>query len=153
MRAVPIISLIARVALMVAMVLGLLFWADQISWVSFLVGRGILIIRNIHILLGLTGALSFLVLGTVAVVTRGIRLWGVGSILYSLILPAFGLMQTSILVGHLHWLTRTAHLLVGVGAMYLALEVEKRYDRLGLSGDGAARPETKGMPKVPGYRL
>ncbi len=118
MKAVRIISWIARIALMATMVLGLLFWITQISFIG------------IHMLLGLTGALSLLVLGTVAVWTRGIRLLGAGSMIYALIVPTFGLTQSMILVGNLHWLIQTAHLLVGIGAMALAQVIEKRYGRL-----------------------
>ena len=122
MKAVRIISWIARIALMATMVLGLLFWITQISFIG------------IHMLLGLTGALSLLVLGTVAVWTRGIRLLGAGSMIYALIVPTFGLTQSMILVGNLHWLIQTAHLLVGIGAMALAQVIEKRYRRLRLAG-------------------
>ena len=89
MRAVRIISWIARVALMATLVLGLLFWITQID------------ISSIHMLLGLTGILSLLVLGTVAVFTRRIRLLGAGSMVYALMVPVFGLTQSMILVGNL----------------------------------------------------
>jgi hypothetical protein len=103
---------------MAILVLGLLFWITQISFIS------------IHMLLGLTGALSLLVLGTVAVFTRGLRPLGAGSMVYAFIVPAFGLTQSLILVGNLHWLIQTAHLLVGIGAMALAQVIDKRYQRL-----------------------
>jgi hypothetical protein len=121
MRAVHIISWIARVALMVTLVLGLLFWLAQMSLIS------------LHILFGLIGVLSLLVLGMVAVFTRGIRLLGVGSIMYALIMLAFGLTQDLILEGNLYWLTQVAHLLVGIGAMALALVIDKRYRHLKLA--------------------
>ena len=127
MKAVRIISWIA---LMATMVLGLLFWITQISFIS------------IHMLLGLTGVLSLLVLGTVAVWTRGIRLLGAGSMIYAFIVPTFGLTQAMILVGSLHWLIQTAHLLVGIGAMALAQVIEKRYRRLRKAASGEASPRT-----------
>src|SRR5438105_1639432 len=134
MKAVHIISLIARVALMATLVLGLLFWIAQIGFMSILPSSIVQIMRSIHMLLGLTGVLFFLILGAVAVFTRGIRLLGVGSVIYAFIVPAFGLTQALILVGNLHWLIQTAHLLVGIGAMYLARGIERRYQRLKLSG-------------------
>ncbi len=88
MGAVRIISWIARVALMATLVLGLLFWIAQMSLISF------------HMLFGLIGVLSLLVLGMVAVFTRGIRLLGVGSMMYALMVPALGLTQSLILVGN-----------------------------------------------------
>jgi hypothetical protein len=46
------------------------------------------------------------------------------------IVPAFGLTQSLILVGNLHWPIQTAHLLVGIGTMALVQVIEKRYRRL-----------------------
>ncbi len=126
MRAVRIISWIARVALMATLVLGLLFWITQIDIIS------------IHMLLGLTGILSLLVLGTVAVFTRRIRLLGAGSMVYALMVPVFGLTQSMILVGNLHWLIQTAHLLVGLGAMALVQVISTRYRRLKRAASNAA---------------
>lgn len=115
MRAVHIVSLIARLALMAALLLGLLYWIFNISFI------------NIHMWLGITGATGLLALGVVAIFTRGMRLLGVGSVVYAVILPIFGMTQTRILPGDLHWLIRTAHLAVGIGAMMVALRVERRY--------------------------
>jgi hypothetical protein len=122
MRAVHIISWIARVALMVTLVLGLLFWITDMSLIS------------LHMLFGLIGVLSLLVLGMVAVFTRGLRLLGVGSMVYALIVLASGPTQDMFLVGNLHWLIQTAHLLIGIGAMAVALVIDKRYRRLRLAG-------------------
>ena len=128
MRAVRIISWIARVALIATLALGLLFWITQMSLIS------------LHMLFGLIGVLSLLVLGTVAVFTRGIRLLGALSMVYAFIVPAFGLTQSLILVGNLHWLIQTAHLLVGIGAMALVQVIEKRYQRLRRAASRAAGP-------------
>jgi hypothetical protein len=130
MRAVRIISWIARVALMATLVLGLLFWIAQISLISF------------HMLFGLIGVLSLLVLGIVAVFTRGIRLLGAGSVVYAFIVPTFGLTQSLILVGNLHWLIQTAHLLVGIGAMALVQIISTRYRRLKRAASNAAEVQT-----------
>ncbi len=128
MRAVHIVSLIARLALMAALLLGLLYWIFNISFI------------DIHMWLGITGATGFLVLGVVALFTRGMRLLGVGSIVYAIILPIFGMTQARILPGELHWLIRTAHMLVGIGAMMLALHVEKRYKRRATIHSSADEP-------------
>ncbi|HEX8033672.1 MAG TPA: hypothetical protein VF510_07480 [Ktedonobacterales bacterium] len=117
MRAVHIISLIARLALMAALLLGLLHWIFHISFI------------NIHMGLGITGAVGLLTLGVVAVFTRGMRWLGVGSIVYAVILPVFGMTQSRILPGNLHWLIQMAHLAVGIGAMMVALRVERIYRR------------------------
>jgi hypothetical protein len=142
MRAVHIISLIARVALMVTMALGLLFWIAQISFLSMLLNILVQIgFTSIHELFGLTGVLALLVLGTVAVSTSGIRLLGVGSMVYAVMVPVFGLTQSMILVGNLHWLIQAAHLLVGLGALALAGIIGTRYLRLKSAAAKAAVPE------------
>ncbi|MBE3561607.1 MAG: hypothetical protein IMW89_20650, partial [Ktedonobacteraceae bacterium] len=119
MKTVPIISLVARLALMAALVLGLLFWIIQIPPISMALNGAILIsLRSIHLALGLLGATGFLVLAIVALFTNRTRWLGVGGIIYACILSVFGLTQSLILVGSLHWIIQIAHLLVGIGAMY-----------------------------------
>jgi hypothetical protein len=123
--------LIARVALMVTLGLGLVYWIAQLfvwSWLLvFLVQIGF---PNIHELFGIIGVLGLLILGVMAVWTRGNRLLGAGGIIYALLVPAFGMTQMLILVGNLHWLIRAAHLLVGIGAMMLVIRIEKQRFRL-----------------------
>ena len=122
---VRIIRGIAGVAGLGALTLGLLDWIANVSFIS------------IHILFGLTVALSLLILGIVGVFTKGMRLLGAVGIVYALILPVFGLTQTTLLVDSLHWLIRAAHLLVGLGALALAGIIGTRYLRL----KSAAVPE------------
>jgi len=131
MKAVRLISLIARVALIVTLGLGLLYWIAQLfAWIGLLVFLAQIGFPGIHEGLGTIGVIGLLILGSVAVFTKGSKWLGAGSMLYALLVPAFGLTQTLILVGNLHWLIRAAHLLVGVGAMMLVLRIEKRYQRL-----------------------
>jgi hypothetical protein len=100
------------------LILGLLFWIANIDFIS------------LHMLLGLTVALSLLVLGLVALGTRGMRLLGVVGIIYALILPVFGLTQEQILDTDAHWVIQVAHLLVGIGALALIGITSTRYRRL-----------------------
>jgi hypothetical protein len=137
MKAVRLISLIARVALMVTLGLGLLYWIAQLfAWGWLLVLLAQIGFPNIHELFGTIGVLGLLILGGMAVWTRGSRLLGAGGIIYALLVPVFGMTQTLILVGNLHWLIRAAHLLVGVGAMMLVLMIEKQHHRLKLKEHG-----------------
>ncbi len=122
---VRIIRGIAGVAGLGALTLGLLDWIANVSFIS------------IHIVFGLTVALSLLILGIVGVFTKGMRLLGAVGIVYALILPVFGLTQTTLLVDSLHWLIQAAHLLVGLGALALAGIIGTRYLRL----KSAAVPE------------
>jgi hypothetical protein len=142
MKAVHILSLIARLALMVTLVLGLLLWIAQISYLRILLNILMQIsFTNIHVLIGTIGTIFLLALGAVTVWTRGIRMLAAGSMLYALLLPALGMTQSLILVGNLHWLIQAVHLLIGIGAMYLALGLEKRYQRLSLEENSRAKPE------------
>jgi hypothetical protein len=129
MIVVRIIRGIAGVAGLGALTLGLLFWIAQIDFIG------------LHMLFGLTVALSLLILGIVAVFTRGLRLLGAIGIVYTLIVPAFGLTQATLLVGNLHWLIQAAHLLVGLGALALAGIIGTRYLRLKSATAKAAVPK------------
>jgi len=133
MKTIRLISLVARVALMVTLGLGLLFWIAQLfMWIGLLVFLAQIGFPGIHEGFGTLGILGLLILGTVAVFTKGSRLLGAGSMIYAFLVLAFGLTQTLILVGALHWLIQAAHLLVGIGAMVLVQRIEKRYQHLKL---------------------
>src|SRR5712691_8868026 len=123
MKAVRLISVIPRVALMATIVVGLVFWIAQIPVLNRLLALLVQIhVTSIHEGLGLIGILALFVLGSMAVWTRGIRLLGAGSVIYALLVPAFGLTQ--------------ALILVGIGAMLLARRIEKRDLRLKLKEHG-----------------
>jgi deazaflavin-dependent oxidoreductase (nitroreductase family) len=52
---------------------------------------------------------------------------------------------TLILEGDLHWLVRAMHLLVGIGAMMLALRIGKRSQQLKLKDQGATSAQPQGL--------
>jgi len=112
-----------------ALTLGLLFWIANIDFIS------------LHMLFGLTVALSLLTLGVVGVSTSGMRLLGAIGIVYALLVPVFGMTQATLLVGSLHWLIQAAHLLVGLGALALAGILSTRYLRLKQVTAKGAAPE------------
>lgn len=112
------IQIIVGIAGLGALTLGLLFWIANIELISF------------HMLFGLIVALSLLVISFVAIFTRGIRIWGIAGIIYALFLPAFGLTQSNILTGNLHWIIQALHMLVGLGAVFLAGTISARYVRI-----------------------
>ena len=123
---VRIIRGIGGLAGLGALTLGLLIWIAQLNLIS------------VHMLFGLTVALSLLILSIVAVFTRGMRLLGAIGIIYALIVPAFGLTQATLLIGSMHWLIQTAHLLVGLGALALIGVIGTRYLRLKRASANAA---------------
>jgi hypothetical protein len=118
MMTTRIIQIIIGIAGLVALTLGLLIWIANIDLIS------------IHMLFGLIVALTLLIMSIIAVSTRGMRIWGIVGIVYALIVPVFGLTQFDILIGDLHWLIQTAHMLVGIGAMVLAGIISTRYVKL-----------------------
>lgn len=118
MIAVRVIVWIARLAGLGALLLGLLFWIAQVDLITF------------HMLFGLTLGLSLLVLSLIMVFSKGMRLLGAAGIVYAFILPIFGLTQSRLLIGNLHWLIQAAHLLVGLGALALVQVIYTRYERL-----------------------
>lgn len=146
MRTIRLISLSARVALMVTLVLGLVYWIAQLfAWSGLLVFLAQIGFPGIHEEFGTIGVLGLLILGSVAVFTKGSRLLGAGSMLYAFLVPAFGLTQSMILLGNLHWVIRAAHLLVGIGAMVLARRIEKRYEPLKLKEQGVTSVQPQGL--------
>jgi hypothetical protein len=127
--AVRIIRVIAGIAGLGALTLGLLFWIVNMNFIG------------LHMLFGLIVALSLLILGIVGVFTGGMRLLGVIGIVYALFVPVFGVTQATLLVGSLHWLIQTAHLLVGLGALALIGVLSIRYLRLKQMTARGAAPE------------
>ncbi len=115
MMTTRIIQVILGIAGLGALLLGLLFWIANIDLIS------------IHMLFGLIVTLTLLVMSIIAVSTRGMRIWGIVGIVYALIVPVFGLTQSGILTGNLHWLIQTAHMLVGIGAIVLTGIMSTRY--------------------------
>jgi hypothetical protein len=132
MIGVRLIRGIAAAAGLGALTLGLLFWIAQLNFISF------------HMLFGLIVALSLLILGIVGVSTSGMRLPGAIGIIYALIVPAFGLTQATLLLGSLHWLIQTAHLLVGLGALTFIGVLSTRYLRLKRGATKAPVPQVEG---------
>ncbi|GHO64449.1 hypothetical protein KSC_033410 [Ktedonobacter sp. SOSP1-52] len=115
MRTTRIIQIIIGIAGLGALLLGLLSWIAQMN------------VTGIHMLFGLVLALTLLVMSILALMTRGMRVWGIVGIVYALLVPIFGVTQFTLLIGDLHWLIRTAHMLVGIGAMALAGTMSARY--------------------------
>lgn len=137
MKLIRRITLIARLAFMATMLLGLVSWVAHIFFLNVLLNVLAQIhFTSIHEGVGVIGVLALLTLSVMAVFEREMRLLGVGAIIYALVVPAFGLTQQLLLVGNQHWLIQVAHLLVGIGAMVLLFWIEKRYQYLKLKEQG-----------------
>lgn len=121
--AVRVVTWVGRIAGAGAMLLGWLFLVFHLD------------ILSVHIALGVTLALSLVLLGLVMLGQPRTRFLGAAGVGYALFVAAFGLAQTWLLVGQLHWLIQLAHLLLGFGAVVLVQVMSARYSRLA----GAAR--------------
>lgn len=118
MTTIRIIQWVARIAGIIALLLGLSHWIAALN------------VTSLHMLFGIVVALDMLALGILLLFTPRTRLLGLISIVYAIILPVFGLTQFRLLFGSLHWLIQTAHLLVGIGALVYIQIVGLRYERL-----------------------
>ncbi len=121
-----ILQIVVGLAGLCALVLGLLIWIANID------------LTDIHMLFGLLVTLGLLVMSTIALTTRGLRIWGTVGIVYAIIVLIFGVSQSTMLIGNLHWLIQTLHTLVGIGAMVLTGTLGARYMTL---KRGEAKPE------------
>jgi hypothetical protein len=122
-----IVQIIVGLAGLCALVLGLLIWIANID------------LTVIHILFGLLVTLGLLAMSIIALVARGLRIWGMVGISYAIILLIFGVAHSNLLVGNLHWLIQTLHTLVGIGALVLTGFLAARSMQL-------QRSETKSTP-------
>jgi hypothetical protein len=98
-----------------ALVLGLFIWIANID------------LTDIHMLFGLLVTLGLLVMSIIALTASGLRIWGMIGIVYAIVVLIFGVSHSTILVGNLHWLIQTLHLLVGIGAIVLTGFLAARY--------------------------
>ncbi len=110
-----ILQIIVGIAGLCALVLGLFIWIANID------------LTDIHMFFGLLVTLGLLVMSIIALTASGLRIWGIVGIVYAIIVPIFGVSQSNILVGHLHWLIQTLHMLVGIGALVLTGVLGARY--------------------------
>ena len=113
-----ILQIIVGIAGLCALVLGLFIWIANID------------LTDIHMLFGLLVTLGLLVMSIIALTARGLRIWGIVGIVYAIIVLIFGVSQSNMLVGNLHWLIQTLHMLVGIGAIVLTGALGARYRAL-----------------------
>ncbi len=121
-----LLQIIVGIAGLCALVLGLFIWIANSD------------LTDIHILFGLLVTLGLLVMSIIALTARGLRIWGMVGIVYAIIVLIFGISLSTVLVGNLHWLIQTLHLLVGIGAIVLTGTLGARYRTL---KRGKASPE------------
>jgi hypothetical protein len=100
---------IVRVTGVIQIILGLTFWTGNLqSLIPLHMLIGLILVISLWVLAGL-GARAGVGAGLVVLAV----VWG-------LIVPVLGVMQTSLLPGSAHWVIQVLHLLVGLGAIGLA---------------------------------
>ena len=118
MRIIQTFSWIARLAGLGALILGLLFWFAGIALIS------------LHMIFGFLVAISLLALSIALITTRGGRVLGIIGVVFAIVVPVVGELQTGWYVLNALWLVPTIHLLLGVAAVGLAQVITGRYMRL-----------------------
>ncbi len=122
-----LLQIVVGIAGLCALVLGLFIWIANSD------------LTDIHMLFGLLVTVGLVVMSIIALTARGLRIWGIVGIVYAIIVPIFGVLQSKLLVGHLYWLIQTLHLLDGIGALVLTGFLAARSMQL-------QRSETKSTP-------
>jgi hypothetical protein len=113
------ITWIARVPAIGTQLQGWLYWIANSTGFIFT-----------HMVLGIAFALLLLALSLIELLTGRMRLLGASGIVYTLILTVLGFTQTGLLVGPMHWLIQTAHVVIGFGALVLVQAISVRDARL-----------------------
>jgi hypothetical protein len=115
MRLTTIIATwIVRVAGIMQIVLGALFWTGHyLQYVQLHISNGILVVL---------GLWTLAILALSARQRRGLALF---ALVWGLALPAFGMPQAKILIGPMHWIIRVIHLCMGVAALSIADRLSK----------------------------
>lgn len=98
--------MVLRISALLALMLGILFWTGNAGSLVFA-----------HMALGLLVTLSLWIVASVQAFSRRSR-WGLvaAAMIVGAILPVFGMMQSSLLPGSLHWIIQVIHLLLGLSA-------------------------------------
>lgn len=99
-------------------VLGILFWT----------GRALSLLQ-LHMTLGGLFVISMWILVVVGLLAPGTRALAVLVFIWSLIVPALGVTQLSLMPGSDHWMIQAVHLLVGLIAIGLAHGLARRIGR------------------------
>lgn len=110
---------VLRIAALLALILGLIFWTSDT--------RGTLV--PIHMLLGIIVTLTLLILGGVMTTVKGGIGLGIGAIVLGLLVVIIGVTQTQLIPGSLHWIIQVIHLLIGLTAIGMGEMIAGRYRR------------------------
>ncbi|RAQ96053.1 hypothetical protein [Thermogemmatispora tikiterensis] len=117
--AIKIASFVLRIAGLLALILGVLFWTGNAAQLV-----------PLHMLLGFVVVLALWVVGIgQALVRGGSPAIAVLAVIVGLLLPIIGLMQNSWLLNSSHWIIQVVHLLVALLAIGTGEMGAARYRR------------------------
>lgn len=120
--------MVLRVAAVLALILGILFWINVIPGADSLSNP----VTSVHMTLGIIVTICLVILGVLIINTRGGNVGlGVGAIILAILLIALGLTQTRLLISDsVHWIVQVVHLLFGLAAIGLGEMINGRYRRI-----------------------
>jgi len=129
---IQISSIMLRVVGTLALILGVLFW----------IGIGGNFIA-IHMLLGLLVVLLLWIVGAGQAFSKnGSWPLAIGALALGAVVIFFGLRQSALLVGPLHWVIQVIHLLLGVFAVAVGQISVGRYQKAAAASTQITRNET-----------
>lgn len=111
-------QMLVRLLGVILVILGVLFWAGT--------ARNLI---PLHMLLGVILVLALWVLAGIGARARVGTGLVVAAVVWGIILPVFGMVQTSLLPGSAHWLIQLLHLAIGLVAMSFAEVIGGRIKR------------------------
>jgi len=119
MRTITISIMVLRLAVLLALILGILFWTGNFQNLTL-----------IHMLLGFIVVISLWVIGLAQGFTKGGSFGlAVATFVVGLLLTIVGLYQDNWLIGSAHWVIQVIHLLLGLSAIGLGEMIVARTRR------------------------
>lgn len=135
---VNILRWVVRLCGVIALLMGLGFWA----------GHGNPQLVQMHQGLGYLVALALLAVSVMAFGKRGVPAgMAAAGVVWALLVPALGHMQTRLLPGSSHWIVEVLHLLLGVGAIGLTEGLAGRMKRAALSAPDTQRVQDSNISR------
>ena len=120
MRTITISIMVLRVAVLLALILGILFWT----------GNAVNLIP-VHMLIGIIAVLSLWVIGLAQGFIKGGSFGlALATFIVGLALAIVGLYQQQWLLGSSHWIIQVIHLLLGLSAIGLGEMINGRTRRI-----------------------